>query len=244
MGTAIILVSHSPGAIWSVCDRGLFMDHGKVLVDGPTEDAIRAYDEQNARNSIVSGKQFDHAVAKHEEAADGDTLFAEYGHQKGGTGDVLCREVHISQPPCLATRTAELDFGQPFEISAKIYVKEPHEDLLVRFTVDAKHYRFIATIDSYEQGLPLPVVAAGHYVIKAQIKSPNFRPGAYTLNFSVSKRGAGIHLFYWLNAASFIVKHPKDSFLYSENNAVMHLDSAFSVVQANEAPAVSPIEVV
>jgi lipopolysaccharide transport system ATP-binding protein len=236
-GTAIILVSHSPGAIWSVCDRGLFMDKGVARLLGPVEDVIRAYDDQNARNADASGSQFQSAVQAHEKADEGaqsGEVAAAYGHSKGGTGDVICTSVHLVEVPS-GDQRHEFEFKQDFEIHAAIEVREPQSDLLLRFTVDAVHYRFIATLDSYEQGLILPFVAAGKYLLRVKVDKPNFRPGAYALNVGVSRKGMGIHLFYWFGAARFVVRNPTHLFLYADNNAVMHLDSRFSLETLEDA---------
>lgn len=225
-GTAIILVSHSPGAIWSVCDRGLFMDHGRALLDGPAEDVIRAYDDQNSRNAAFASQQFDQAVtARDIEASDND-MKAEYGHTKGGTGDVICRSIQLLDAVTLS-QVSEFEFKQSMMIDAEIDVKIPQENLLLRFTVDAVHYRFIATLDSYEQGLHLSHVSSGRYRLQVHISEPNFRPGAYTLNVGITRKGVGVHLFYWFGAVRFVIKNPSDMFLYADNNAVMHLNSRF-----------------
>lgn len=225
-GTAIILVSHSPGAIWSVCDRGLFMDHGHALLDGTVEDAIRAYDDQNSRNAAAANTQFDKAVDAHSALAIDKDTKPEYGHSKGGTGDAICTSTSLLHTDASESGD-EFDFCEPIIIEAVIDVKTDQQDLLLRFTIDAVHYRFIATLDSYEQGLELKQVAAGIYRLRVHVKSPNFRPGAYTVNVGISRKGVGIHLFYWFGAARFVVKHPKDTFLYADNNAVMHLDGNF-----------------
>lgn len=230
-GTAIILVSHSPGAIWSVCDRGLFMHKGAARLLAPVEDVIRAYDDQNARNSDTSGAQFQDAQDAHEGAANAETggaLPAEYGHNKGGTGDVICTKVELIDLDDGLTKH-EYSFKPHLEIRAVFEVRAPQEDLLLRFTVDAVHYRFIATLDSYEQGMKLPTVEPGRYVLRVKVDKPNFRPGAYSINVSIARRGAGIHLFYWVGASRFVVLNPRDRFLYSEPNAVMHLDTQFSL---------------
>ncbi|NKM50172.1 ATP-binding cassette domain-containing protein [Rhizobium leguminosarum bv. viciae] len=227
-GSAIILVSHSPGAIWSVCDRGLFMDRGRVLVDGPVEDAIRAYDDQNSRNANTSSAQFDKAVEAHGEAT-GDSQASEYGHTRGGTGDVVCTAIHLTRPSSDEVDN-EFDFRESIEIAADLEVKEMQENLLLRFTIDAVHYRFIATLDSYEQGLSLPEVLPGRYRLKVRVDAPNFRPGAYVVNIGITRKAVGVHLFYWFGATRFVVKHPKDLFLYADNNAVMHLDSTFTLI--------------
>ena len=76
-GTSVILVSHSQGAIWSVCDRGIFLNNGEILLDGSVEDLVRAYDDQNA---IEAGKS---SVKLSTE-----NLPSDYGHSKGGSGEV------------------------------------------------------------------------------------------------------------------------------------------------------------
>ena len=227
-GTAIILVSHSPGAIWSVCDRGLFMDHGRALLDGSAEDAIRAYDDQNSRNAAVASAQFDHASASHSDKQKADELKSEYGHNKGGTGDVVCNLVTL-QALAGDRPATEFDFREGFEICATIEVKETLEQLLLRYTIDAVHYRFIAVLDSYEQGLELPSVSPGLYRLRVRVPAPNLRPGAYILNMGISKKHVGVHLLYWVGATRFVVRHPHDKFLYADNNAVMHLDSTFAL---------------
>lgn len=224
-GTAIILVSHSPGAIWSVCDRGLFMNRGRVEVDGPVEDAIRAYDDQNARNAATASAQFDQAAVAHNGQSK-SSIASEYGHTQGGTGEVFCTSVSL--PNCDSSSNAnEFEFKESIFIDTELIVAKPQEDLLLRFTVDAMHYRFIATLDSYEQGLDLPRVEPGRYRLHVKINTPNFRPGTYTLNLGISRKRVGVHLFYWFGAARFLIRQPRNSFLYADSNAVMHLDSEF-----------------
>ena len=138
----------------------------------------------------------------------------------------------------LVSNANEFDFKESMVIEADITVERPQEELLLRFTLDAMHYRFIATLDSYEQGLKLPRVEPGQYRLRVNVKEPNFRPGAYTLNVGVSRKSVGIHLFYWFGAARFIVKHPRTNFLYSDGNAVMHLDSEFVLQSLSIAQSV------
>lgn len=227
-GTAIILVSHSPGAIWSVCDRGLFMDKGKALVQGSVEDIIRAYDDQNSRNALASNAQFEQAVQVHQGVEPNQEIDAAYGHSMGGTGDVFCRSLHLLHEDS-SDVGQEYEFGEPILIEAEVELTKPLENLLLRFTIDAVHYRFIAVLDSYEQGLSLEKVEPGKYRLQIRLLRPNFRPGAYTLNVGINRKNLGVHLFYWFGAARFVVKHPHDAFLYADNNAVMHLKSEFTL---------------
>lgn len=215
-GTAIILVSHSPGAIWSVCDRGLFMHKGQLVVDGPVENVIKAYEDQNSRNAARSNQ------SAHE-------LKNEYGYMKGGTGDVICHSVKLLSESGDIEKN-EFEFCENILIEADVEVKNPQENLILRFTVDAMHYRFIATLDSYEQGFLLSFVNVGKYKLKVKVNKPNFRPGSYNLNVGITTKKMGVHLFYWAKAESFMVKSPANMFLYADQNAVMHLNSHFEFI--------------
>ena len=226
-GTAIILVSHSPGAIWSVCDRGLFIDHGEVRVDGTVEDVIRSYEDQNSRNAF-SGNRLSDRDDLSEGSIQTDSFSSNYGHERGGTGEVICRSIRFLNG-FQSDRCTEFDFKESMLIESELVVKAPQENLLLRFTVDAMHYRFIATLDSLEQGLELPFIPVGVYRLQVRVRSPNFRPGAYVLNMGISTKSVGVHLFYWFGAVRFVVMHPHSSFLYSDSNAVMHLDSEFTL---------------
>jgi ABC-type polysaccharide/polyol phosphate transport system ATPase subunit len=44
-GSGVVIVSHSLPTIRKMCDRVLWMDHGKARMIGPTEDVVAAYEE-------------------------------------------------------------------------------------------------------------------------------------------------------------------------------------------------------
>lgn len=233
-GTAIILVSHSPGAIWSVCDRGLFMDKGKVLVDGPVEDIIRSYDDQNSKNAMSSEAQFSQASKKNEstsfkkeirvsgKTANASSLAKEYGHSQGGTGDAICESVRM-----LSADTEDpvesVKFGESILLELRYRIHKRIDNPIFRSSIDAVHYKFIVSLDSYEQGLEMKTIEPGQYTLRILIKDQNLRPGMYRINTSVVCRHVGVHIFYWMSALSFIVTHPDDKFLYSNDKAICFL---------------------
>ncbi len=44
-GKTVVLVSHDLGAVRALCRRTVVLDHGRLVFDGPTDDAIEAYEE-------------------------------------------------------------------------------------------------------------------------------------------------------------------------------------------------------
>ena len=43
VGRTVFLVSHNMGAISALCDRGIVVDQGRVVFDGPAQNAVQAY---------------------------------------------------------------------------------------------------------------------------------------------------------------------------------------------------------
>jgi teichoic acid transport system ATP-binding protein len=47
--STVFLVSHSNAAIRESCDRVLWMDQGRLLMDGPTDEVVRAYEQSHRK---------------------------------------------------------------------------------------------------------------------------------------------------------------------------------------------------
>ena len=47
----MIIVSHSMSTIRSMCDRVLWLDHGRLVADGPTDEVLEEYSERTGRPS-------------------------------------------------------------------------------------------------------------------------------------------------------------------------------------------------
>lgn len=44
-GTTILIVSHDPGAARENCQRAIWLEQGRLLEDGPTEEVLSRYRE-------------------------------------------------------------------------------------------------------------------------------------------------------------------------------------------------------
>lgn len=50
-GTTVIIVSHSLDQIKRLCDRVIWLSHGKVVMEGKTEEVCEAYENQGGENN-------------------------------------------------------------------------------------------------------------------------------------------------------------------------------------------------
>jgi lipopolysaccharide transport system ATP-binding protein len=66
-GRTIVFVSHSMPAILRLCDRAILLDHGRVVVHGPTHEVVRAYLETDTGRT--SRRLWDRSTAPGDDVA-------------------------------------------------------------------------------------------------------------------------------------------------------------------------------
>lgn len=216
-GTTILLVSHAPGAIWSVCNKGLVIDKGQTDGIVTVEDACRAYDHANMLSRMKS-------VALQESS---DGLPSEYGGIRGGTGDVVVTSLELLDE--FGRVTSELSYGRPFILRHHVEVRRPLQDLIFRVQVDAEINKAVVIIDSYESHGRFYSLEPGRHVVDVEVKCPNLRPGVYKFCPSLTQRSLGVHLFFQYDMASLMVRHATDRFFYADFRASTYLESSFHV---------------
>jgi hypothetical protein len=211
-GTTILFVSHSIGAIWSICTSGIFLDAGVSSGKIGVEDLCRAYDHKSYLMAYNNG----------------GSMSKDYGGKTGGTGDAIIKKVEVCSTTTMSEKS-EFDFQEPILLKMHVDINNEINNVLFRYTIDAVHYKYIAVIDSYEANTKIEKVSPGKYVITTMMHNHNLRPGAYTINSAIMQKNVGVHLYFIFEAAKFIVVPPSDRFLYADPNAIVHLDSSFAI---------------
>ncbi len=230
-GTSIILVSHSVGAVWSFCERGLLLHEGRVEVAGSVEEVIRAYSNENTR---VTADRFKGDHSGSSTGTPARLIPSTYGGAMGGTGDAIVRAVTVQALEGPRSTDGTMSFREPLSIEMTVEVLQPVTNPIFRLTIDAVHYKYIACVDSFEQDLRPDRIEPGVYRLHVAVPSQNLMPGAYVVNVAVCQKGFDAHLFFWSQAASFSILHPQDKFLYSEPNAVVYLGGTFSLTDLSD----------
>jgi lipopolysaccharide transport system ATP-binding protein len=223
-GTTILLVSHSPGAIWSVCKKALVLQRGTTKGTTSVEDACRLYDHFNMQERVKSNG--------HRQSND---LPAEYGGTRGGTGDVIVKNLEIldgSSKP-----VSQVEYGKAFILRLYLDVKKPIPNGIIRIQIDAEINKAIAIIDSYEAHNSVFSLEPGSYVVDIYLKQPNLRPGVYEFCPSITEKTLGIHLFYQYGMASLVITHPSDIFFYADFRASVHLNASYMVRSQEGQPS-------
>ncbi|MDR1828782.1 MAG: ATP-binding cassette domain-containing protein [Methylobacteriaceae bacterium] len=225
-GTTILLVSHAPGAIWAVCNKGLVLDHGRSGGIVPVEAACRRYEDLNALARAASDTR------NLSDDAQREAIATEYGAKRVGTGKVKVTGFRILDGVD-GRPIKEIGFGKPFKLEIVIESQQEITDGIVRVGCDTEMYKGAAIIDSYEIGHETLVIPAGKSKAVFEIVNPVMRPGAWSFSCSVVQKSVGIHLFLDLNISNLVVLQPTDRFLHADYRAMMYIESRVHLMKEN-----------
>jgi ABC-type polysaccharide/polyol phosphate transport system ATPase subunit len=104
-GGTLVFVSHNLGLVRSMTERVVWLDHGKVVADGGTDEILLEY-----------GKAMERREAPEEVRAKGQVrkMLKERGMNRWGSGGARVEEVHVGSH---STERDEIDVRIAFEVS-------------------------------------------------------------------------------------------------------------------------------
>jgi lipopolysaccharide transport system ATP-binding protein len=102
-GRTIVFVSHSMPAILRLCDRAILLDHGRVVVDGPTHEAVGRY--------LESGP--------------GRTSSREWPDPASAPGDDVARLKSVRVVPVGGGPADEIEIRRPIDIEVEYWTETP-----------------------------------------------------------------------------------------------------------------------
>jgi hypothetical protein len=209
-----------------VCDCGLFLNKGISSGKISPEDLGREYDLANYRAALPGPTQEAAQISGEASLA---SLATQYGGKEGGSGDVIVEKFAFCDARTSEPR-AEFEFGEDIGLVMELFVATQIDQAIIRYAIDATHYKFICNIDSsYSTGTGLQNLAPGRYIVRTRVCGQRLRPGTYSINMAVCQKTVGVHLYFRAQAGQFIVRPPKDRFLYdSDSLAVVDFESHFS----------------
>lgn len=212
-GTTILLVSHAPGQIWAVCNKGITIHRGLTSGITSVEDACKTYEHNNALERLNS------------EVSKRAGLPKDYGGMRGGAGTAYITKVEILDAS--GTKISTIEYGVGFVLRYHLTVQERIDKGILRILVDSEINKGIAIIDNYEVHNKLIDMRVGSHVLDVSVRKPNLRPGVYSFSAAIVDKDIGVHIFFEHNHATLIVTQPKRMFFYADYRAVLQLDAEY-----------------
>jgi lipopolysaccharide transport system ATP-binding protein len=185
-GTTLLIVSHDPSAIQSLCDRAILLDGGTVVLDS---DPYEVFDYYNA---LIA--QRENSTVKTEAASEGKVA------TESGSGEAV-----ISQLQLLDENDAPVEYlnvGQPVTLCAKVSVRQPLDRLVFGYMIRDRLGQPIFGTNTHHTKQACDHLDAGD-AVEYRVSFPaNLGPGTYS--FSVALSSTETHLqknYHWRDLA-------------------------------------------
>ena len=171
-GTTIVVVSHSLPMIQQLCDRVAWLDHGKLVADGPAQEVCEQYlDAVNAAEE----KYLQESGAKPPSEDDGEA--------RVGSGEIRITAVSTvdddGEPRSLAAN------GEPVTFKVEYDVHEPVDGPIFFVDFYTENGLHLSAPDSWRGGLRLGKVT-GPGVLELRLPRLPLLPGVYSVSAAVA----------------------------------------------------------
>jgi lipopolysaccharide transport system ATP-binding protein len=189
-GTTLLFVSHAMSTVYSLCERAVLIDDGRILLDGPAREAIDLYNALAARRASETPET---RIAMREGAAGEGTPEEGAAAVPGqaATGSYACERVSIRSVGLHAggevahTVIGDADASVRVEVEFHAAIADPH----VGFQIRNKRGEAVFMTHTHGMGRAIGPVEAG---LRLQVEF-SFRltlaPGDYTVTAGVAEAG-------------------------------------------------------
>ena len=174
-GRTVLFVSHNMAAVENLCQRGIWIDSGKVRQDGPTHEVIEAYMGTFATADNTS--------------ADFTELEA-----RRGSGEVRytrCEILATDGTPKLMVRS-----GDSFIIRLHYKAEAPITLPSFGFRMSTELGTLITETSTWHHGMEIPTVLAGKGYLDLVVDMLNLTAGRYLLTLAIT--GVSNHVYDWV----------------------------------------------
>ncbi len=190
-GVTIVLVSHQHNSVIQLCERALWLHHGKAMEIGPSKDVVRNYLsflEQEEAAKVAQRREPEKTAPAAQSKPSKETAPRPQGQHEGLFGPVFADPVKITKPAVIfavdGQDTNTLRVHDDVCVRFSFSLLEHVDDLNVTlkfFTRDGLNLTTISTLN----GDLLKPVHEGEVCCEVEIPDFDFTPNAYVLVIAV-----------------------------------------------------------
>lgn len=180
-GVSIILVTHSSNTLVEYCDRGVFLKHGKLIMDGVCRDVVKAY-----ADDLVADEGGITATRENEVDRDSELVSNSSEWQEK---DLSGRSAVIDAVRLLDERgqpTASARFGDQIVVCVEVTVNSPMESPCFGVQLSGVDGITLWSTTTQVMGLEISSLSPGRYEYRWQLKA-NFAGNRYVVALGVGE---------------------------------------------------------
>jgi lipopolysaccharide transport system ATP-binding protein len=204
-GKTLVLVSHQMHHVENVCNRVLYIKEGRIVFDGPSDQAISLYLGDATSDASNTGKR----------------VFQGY---RTRLSEFDVSGLYLLSPDNKPTKTVTLD--QPLNILIDFHAIARIFKPKVELAFNCKGIR-IGQVNTVSDKV-IPEFLEGKGIITFRWPCCFLTPNYYTIDFYVSDSRTGADIFVWNNALSFRVKAPEGFRIASGNPGMVRIPGNWS----------------
>jgi len=180
-GRTIVCVTHAPDLIRRICDRGIVLDHGSMVIDAQPGEAVRTFRESLLRSGLADPTPED-AETEHI-PSHGGRMAASATHR------VKITRVTIEHPGLLVDRHALLP-NEAMTIRVGYHASEPTEDLLFGIAIHDEDGNDVFGTNTKVAGVPVPI-ADGDGQVTFDFEHVPLLDGTYLITLAIQSNDEG-----------------------------------------------------
>lgn len=185
-GTTLLMVSHDPGAVLSLCDRAILLESGRLIQEGAPQEVLDYY------NALISEKE--NRTVRTRKSGDGVVATT------SGTGEAVVEDIYLLDAN--NERVEYLGVGEPATLVVDVRVTEAVERLVMGYMIRDRLGQAVFGTNTHHTDQAIENVAAGA-VLQYRARFP-MNLGTGTFSVSVALSSTETHLvknYQWRDLA-------------------------------------------
>ncbi len=171
-GRTVLFVSHNVAAVLSLCSRAIWLESGRLKMDGAPGEVVRAYQSTFA-------------------SAEGAASELRDITERTGSGDI--RFTRIEYLNTDRTTPASVSCGDTFVIRLHFEARREIVQPIFGIEMETSLGIMAAHVHTYNSGFDIPLLPGGPGYIDVQVDDINLLPGRYTLSLYAANLGYQFH---------------------------------------------------
>ncbi|MFM7471023.1 MAG: ABC transporter ATP-binding protein [Nodosilinea sp.] len=175
-GTTLLIVSHDPGAIQSLCDRAILLENGTVIKDGNPKEVMDYY------NAIISERENSKIQVKTLESGEVQTI--------SGTGEVTIVNAVLTNTKKEPVETVKT--GEEVNLNIRVKAHLPVPKLVIGYVIKDHLGQAVFGTNTYHLNHVIFDVVSGEEIQFVFNFITNIGPGSYSI--SIGLHAGSTHL--------------------------------------------------
>jgi ABC-2 type transport system ATP-binding protein len=202
-GRTILFVTHAADLVRRICDRAIVLDHGRMVADTTTAEAVRAFRETLFQGGLAADPDNPNPEPSGANLSHGEQMAS------NATGQVVIRAVEIEHPGKLVGRSWLLP-DEAMTIRLAYTANQPTEDLLIGLAIHDQDGNLVFGTNTRALDVHVPV-ANGDAEMCFEFDRVPLLDGTYLVTLALQTNDEGTVYDWHDQGYSFSVLNPGNS---------------------------------